>query len=52
MKKLSLIMVLVLPFLIRGTVHAQEFDAAFGAGTLTGALSRRAPQETISAGNP
>jgi hypothetical protein len=35
LRKLSFIAVLVLPFLIQGTVHAQQFDAAFGVGTLT-----------------
>jgi len=45
LKKLSLIMMLVLPFLIRDTVHAQEFDAAFGAGTLI------APSAASATGN-
>jgi len=35
LRKLSLLVVLVLPFLIPGAVHAQQFDVAFGVGTLT-----------------
>ena len=35
MRKLSLIVVLVLPFLFKALVHAQQFDVAFGVGTLT-----------------
>ena len=35
MRKLSLIAVLILPFIIQGMVHAQQFDVAFGVGTLT-----------------
>lgn len=35
MSKLSLMAVLVLPFLVHSTVHAQQFDVAFGVGTLT-----------------
>jgi hypothetical protein len=35
LKKLSLFLVLVVPILMAGTVHAQQqFDAAFGAGTI------------------
>ncbi|HXP15801.1 MAG TPA: hypothetical protein VN868_01785 [Terriglobales bacterium] len=34
MKKPSLVVVLVLPFLAPFTVHAQAFDVAFGVGTL------------------
>jgi hypothetical protein len=35
LRKLSLIAVLVLPLLVQGTLHAQQFDVAFGVGTLT-----------------
>ena len=35
MRKLSLMAVLVLPFLVHSNVHAQQFDVAFGVGTLT-----------------
>ena len=35
MRKLSLMAVLVLPFLVHSTAHAQQFDVAFGVGTLT-----------------
>jgi hypothetical protein len=45
LRKLSLMAVLVLPFLIQGTVHAQQFDAAFGVGTLT------APSASNATGN-
>jgi hypothetical protein len=34
LKKLWLILVLVLPFFIQHAAHAQQFDAAFGAGTI------------------
>jgi hypothetical protein len=34
LKKVSLIVVLVLPFLVCSTVYAQEFDVAFGAGSI------------------
>jgi hypothetical protein len=45
LRKLTLMAVLVLPFLIQGTVHAQQFDAAFGVGTLT------APSASNATGN-
>ena len=45
MKKFSLILVLILPFLVRGTLHAQQFDAAFGAGTML------APSASSASGN-
>jgi hypothetical protein len=45
LRKISLIAVLVLPFLIQGTVHAQQFDVAFGVGTLT------APSASTATGN-
>jgi hypothetical protein len=45
LRKLSLIAVLVLPFLIQGTLHAQQFDVAFGVGTLT------APSASSASGN-
>jgi hypothetical protein len=45
LRKLYLIAMLVLPFLIQGTVHAQQFDAAFGVGTLT------APSASSATGN-
>ena len=35
MRKLSLLAVLLVPFLIIGSVHAQQFDVAIGVGTLT-----------------
>ena len=35
MRKLSLLVVLILPFLMHSAIQAQEFDAAFGVGTLT-----------------
>ncbi len=35
MRKLSSLMVLAASFLIGGTLHAQQFDVAFGVGTLT-----------------
>jgi hypothetical protein len=48
LKKLSLVLVLVAPFLIPSALHAQEFDAAFGAGTVlapsaSGATGDHAP---------
>ena len=45
MRKLSLMVVLVLPFLMHSTIRAQEFDAAFGVGTLT------APSASNASGN-
>src|SRR5271157_1692351 len=45
LRKLSLIAVLVFPFLILGTVQAQQFDAAFGVGTLV------APSASSATGN-
>ena len=45
MRKLNLALVLVLPFLMHSAVHAQEFDAAFGVGSLT------APSATSASGN-
>ena len=45
MRKLSLLAVLVVPFLINGSVHAQQFDVAFGVGTLT------APSASSASGN-
>ncbi len=45
MKKLSLILVLVLPCLVHGTVLAQEFDVAIGAGTII------APSATSASGD-
>ena len=45
MRKLSLVAVLVLPFLISGSLHAQQFDVAFGLGTLT------APSASSASGN-
>jgi hypothetical protein len=45
LRKIRLIAVLVLPFLIQGTVHAQQFDVAFGVGTLT------APSASTATGN-
>ena len=35
MRKLCLLAVLFLPFVIPAVVHAQQFDVAFGVGTLT-----------------
>jgi len=35
LRKLSLMAVLAVLFLIQGTVHAQQFDVGFGVGTLT-----------------
>lgn len=35
LRKLSLLAVLLAPFLINGSVYAQQFDVAFGVGTLT-----------------
>jgi len=37
--------VLILPFLIQGILHAQQFDVAFGVGTLT------APSASSANGN-
>ncbi len=45
MRRLSLIAALFLPFIIQGTVHAQQFDVAFGVGTLT------APSAASATGN-
>ena len=45
MRKLSFLAVLVLPFLIQSMGHAQQFDAAFGVGTLT------APSASSATGN-
>jgi len=45
LRKLSLVAGLVFPFLILGTVQAQQFDAAFGVGTLI------APSATSATGN-
>ena len=45
MSKLCLLAVLFFPFLIPGTVHAQQFDVAFGVGTLT------APSASSASGN-
>jgi hypothetical protein len=45
LRKLSLVLVLVLPCLILGTVRAQEFDAAIGAGTMI------APSASSASGN-
>jgi len=45
LKKLSLILVLVLPCLVHGTVLAQEFDVAIGAGTII------APSATSASGD-
>jgi hypothetical protein len=45
LKKLSFVAVLVLPFLVSGTLHGQQFDAAFGAGTLV------APSASSASGN-
>jgi hypothetical protein len=35
LRKLSLMAVLAVLFMIQGTVHAQQFDVGFGVGTLT-----------------
>jgi Outer membrane protein beta-barrel domain len=35
LKKVGLLMLLIVPFLIVGTVQAQQLDVAFGVGTLT-----------------
>jgi hypothetical protein len=43
--KLSLILVLVLPLIIQSAAHAQQFDAAFGAGTII------APSASSASGN-
>ena len=45
MRKFSLIVALVLPFLTHSAVHAQEFDAAIGAGTMI------APSASSASGN-
>lgn len=45
MKKLGLVLMMVLPFFIHTTVHAQEFDVAFGAGTVI------APSAASASGN-
>jgi hypothetical protein len=45
LRKLSFIAVLFLPFFIQGTVQAQQFDVAFGVGTLT------APSAASASGN-
>jgi hypothetical protein len=45
LRKLSLVAVLVLPFLVSGSLHAQQFDVAFGLGTLT------APSASSASGN-
>jgi hypothetical protein len=45
LRKLSFFVLLALPFIIQGTVHAQQFDAAFGVGTLT------APSASSATGN-
>jgi Outer membrane protein beta-barrel domain len=45
LRKLSLVAVLAVPFIIQGMVHAQQFDAAFGVGTLT------APSASSATGN-
>jgi hypothetical protein len=45
LRKLSLFAVLFFPFIIQGTVHAQQFDVAFGVGTLT------APSASSATGN-
>ncbi len=45
MRKVSLILVLVLSFLIPNAVHAQQFDAAIGAGTII------APSAASATGN-
>jgi hypothetical protein len=45
LRKLSLVAVLVLPFLMNGKLHGQQFDAAFGVGTLT------APSASSASGN-
>jgi hypothetical protein len=45
LRKLGLIAFLVLPFVINGAAHAQNFDVAFGVGTLT------APSASSASGN-
>ena len=45
MKKFRLILALIAPFLIHSAAHAQEFDAAFGAGTVI------APSASSASGN-
>jgi len=45
LRKFSLIVALVLPFLTHSAVHAQEFDAAIGAGTMI------APSASSASGN-
>jgi Outer membrane protein beta-barrel domain len=45
LRKISLMAVLAVLFLIQSTVHAQQFDAAFGVGTLT------APSASSATGN-
>lgn len=45
MRTLSLIAVSVLVFLTQGSLHAQQFDVAFGVGTLT------APSASSASGN-
>lgn len=45
LRRLGLLAVLVLPLLIKGTVYAQQFDVAFGVGTLT------APSASSASGN-
>ncbi|MGH9547029.1 MAG: outer membrane beta-barrel protein [Terriglobales bacterium] len=45
MRRLILLAILVLPFLIAGTMQAQQFDVAFGVGTLT------APSASSASGN-
>jgi hypothetical protein len=44
-RKFSLVIALALSFFLAGVVHAQEFDAAFGVGTLT------APSGSSASGN-
>ncbi len=45
MRKLTLIALLALPFLTHGALQAQQFDVAFGVGTLT------APSASSASGN-
>jgi hypothetical protein len=45
LRKLILALALVLPFLMHSAVHAQEFDAAFGVGSLA------APSASSASGN-
>jgi len=45
LKKFRLILALIAPFFIHSAVHAQEFDAAFGAGTMI------APSASSASGN-